>query len=110
MAEAGTFAEVYKADLMEILGLGEEDYDLISEGAAEDIGSARKRLQRMGWAKKAEPGKALQERELSEMTNLVSSDDPLKDHMAKAMAVLQGSAGWNHQDRKKYMRELIELT
>ena len=57
-----------------------------------------------------EPGKALQERELSEMTSLVSSDDPLKDHMAKAMAVLQGSAGRNHQDRKKYMRELIELT
>jgi len=93
-----------------LLEVGDEEWKLISEGAEEDVSKATKKLERQGWLRAQDPGREEAARELEEMTNLVSSDDPLKDHMAKAMAVLQSSAGWDHGNRKKYMRDLIEMT
>ena len=76
-----------------LLEVGDEEWKLISEGAEEDVSKATKKLERQGWLRAQDPGREEAARELEEMTNLVSSDDPLKDHMAKAMAVLQSSAG-----------------
>ncbi|QDZ23317.1 hypothetical protein A3770_10p58350 [Chloropicon primus] len=106
-AAAGDFVEEYKQEMMEILQVGEEDWKLISQGAEEDIRRAGKRCILQS---SLPAGKVAEEREISQMTNLIGSDDPLKNHMVKAMSVLQSSAGWNHEDRKKYVRNLIELS
>jgi len=116
-AAEGDFIEAYKAEFMEMLGVdSEEEWKEVSAMALEDVEVARKKVARHfphlvhSRRARAEPGRQREALELDEMANLVSSDDPLKDHMVKAMALLKQNSGWNHQDRKKYLKELMDRT
>ena len=113
----GDFIEEYKESFMGLLGVeSEDDWKAISEGAIEDIRNSKKLLRKrfphlvFTDEMRKNPGKVAEEKELDEMQNFVSSDDPLKDHMVKAMTLLKNNAGWQHQDRKRYLQELIERT
>jgi hypothetical protein len=113
----GDFIEEYKESFMGMLGVeSEEEWKQISQGALEDIGESKKLLRKryphlvFTDERRRSPGMKEEDKELDEMSNLVSSDDPLKDHMVKAMTLLKNNAGWEHQDRKKYLQQLIDRT